>query len=153
MQWIPVWISSWEDLYLILIRSTTSFSHTRILYIDPIESHTQYMPPQMSVYVCLCLIYQVIFTRIYVLSHSPPNFQHKLMFSVDLSLCWLVISTWISMRHLRGLTGSALDHRSLPPEFDSQHGHIWRVFHLWLRFITFRGHSAHLPYHVQQKWS
>ena len=25
---------------------------------------------------------------------------------------------------LRGLVGSALDHRSLPPEFESQHGHI-----------------------------
>ena len=42
------------------------------------------------------------------------------------------------------LTGSTVDHRSLPPEFKSQCGHVWRVFHLWLRFITFGDHSAHL---------
>ena len=48
------------------------------------------------------------------------------------------------------LVGSALDHRSLPPEFESRRGHIWRVFHLWLRFITFGGHSAHLAYHVHK---
>ena len=39
-----------------------------------------------------------------------------------------------------------MNHRSLPPEFESGHGHIWRVFHFWLRSITFRGHSAHLAY-------
>jgi len=41
-----------------------------------------------------------------------------------------------------------LNHRSLPPEFKSRHRHIWRVFHLWLRFITFGDCSAHLAYHV-----
>jgi len=29
---------------------------------------------------------------------------------------------------LRGLTGSVLDHRSLPPVFEYQREHIWRVF-------------------------
>ena len=29
--------------------------------------------------------------------------------------------------HLRGYVGSALDHRSLPPEFESWYGHIWKV--------------------------
>jgi len=28
--------------------------------------------------------------------------------------------------------------------------HIWRVFHLWLHFITFGGHSAHLSYCVHK---
>jgi len=51
---------------------------------------------------------------------------------------------------LRVLVGSALDHRSLPPEFESRGRHIWRVFHLWLRFITFGGRSAHLAYHVHK---
>ena len=46
--------------------------------------------------------------------------------------------------------GSALDHRSLPPEFESWHGHIWRVFHLWLCFITVGGCSAHLAHHVHK---
>ena len=49
---------------------------------------------------------------------------------------------------LRGLTGSALDHGLLPPEFESRRGHIWRVFHLSLRFITFGWRSFHLAYHV-----
>ena len=51
---------------------------------------------------------------------------------------------------LRGLTGSALDHRSLPPEFESRCGHIWRVFHLWPHFITFGSRLAHLTYHAHR---
>ena len=43
-----------------------------------------------------------------------------------------------------------LDHRSLPPEFKTQQTHIWRVFHLWLRVITFGGHSARLAYDVHK---
>ena len=37
--------------------------------------------------------------------------------------------------------GSVLYHRTLPPMFEYRCGHIWRVFHLWLR-------STHLAYHV-----
>ena len=47
-------------------------------------------------------------------------------------------------------SGSVLDHRSLPPVFESRHGHIWRAFHVWLHFITFGGRSAHLAYHVHK---
>jgi len=47
-------------------------------------------------------------------------------------------------------SGSVLDHRLLPPVFESQRGNIWRLFHLWLRFITFGGHSAQLAYHVHK---
>ena len=47
-------------------------------------------------------------------------------------------------------SGSVLDHRSLPPGFESRRGHIWRLFHLRLRFITFGGRSAHLAYHVHK---
>jgi len=43
-----------------------------------------------------------------------------------------------------------LDHRSLPPVFVSQRGHIWRVFHLRLRFITIGGRSVHLAYRVHK---
>jgi len=42
-------------------------------------------------------------------------------------------------------SSSVLDHRSLRGR-----GHIWRLFHLWLRFITFGGRSAHLVYHVHK---
>ena len=52
--------------------------------------------------------------------------------------------------HLCGPVGSALDHRSLPFGFESQHGHIWRVFHLWLGFITLESCLAHLAYHVHK---
>jgi len=44
-----------------------------------------------------------------------------------------------------GGSGSVFDHRSL-----NRRGHIWRLFHLWLRFITFGGRSAHLAYHVHK---
>ena len=47
-------------------------------------------------------------------------------------------------------SGSVLDHRSLPPVFASRRGHIWRLFHLWLRLITFVGRAAHLAYHVHK---
>ena len=43
------------------------------------------------------------------------------------------------------LIDDALDHRSLPPEFESRRGHIWS--------ITFGGRSAHLTYHVQKHQS
>ena len=45
---------------------------------------------------------------------------------------------------------SVLDHRSLPPVFESGCGHIWRLFRLSLRLITFGGRSAHLAYHVHK---
>jgi len=47
-------------------------------------------------------------------------------------------------------SGSALDHRSLPSEFESRRGHIWRLFHLSLPFVTFGGRSAHLAYLVHK---
>ena len=40
--------------------------------------------------------------------------------------------------------GSVLDRTSLPPVFESRRGHNWRLFHLWLRLITFGRRSAHL---------
>jgi len=52
--------------------------------------------------------------------------------------------------YLCGLTDSALDHRSLPPEFEFWCGHIWMVFYLWHCLITFGGCSAHLAYHVHK---
>ena len=47
-------------------------------------------------------------------------------------------------------SGSVFHHRSLPLVFESRRGHIWRLFHIWLRFITFGGRSAHLAYHVHK---
>ena len=69
----------------------------------------------------------------------------------------LVMRLWnkvdISFHHHRAPprpSGSALDHRSLPPVFESRCGHIGRLFHLRLRFITFGGRSAHLAYHAHK---
>ena len=64
--------------------------------------------------------------------------------------CNLQIWTYLRCRRLRGLVGSALDHISLPPVFESRGGHIWMLFPLWLRFITVRGRSTHLAYHVHK---
>jgi len=47
-------------------------------------------------------------------------------------------------------SGSVLDHRSLLLVFETRRGHIWRLFHLWLRLITFGGRSAHLAYCVHK---
>ena len=62
----------------------------------------------------------------------------------------VMVLAWHSQKRLLGLTGGALDHRSLPPEFESRRGHIWRVFHPWLSFIILGGRSAHLAYHVNK---
>ena len=61
--------------------------------------------------------------------NPPPSWSHR-------------VPPWCS--------GSVLDHRSLLPVFESRRGYIWRLFHLWLRFITFGGRSAHLVYHVHK---
>ena len=55
-----------------------------------------------------------------------------------------------STRVPRWSSGSVLDHRSLPPMFESWHGHIWRLFHLKLHYITIGGRSAHLAYQVHK---
>ena len=47
-------------------------------------------------------------------------------------------------------SSSVLDHRSLPPVFESRRGHIWRLFRLSLRLITFGSRSAHLAYLVHK---
>jgi len=47
-------------------------------------------------------------------------------------------------------SGSVLDHRSLPPVFESWRRHIWRLFRLSLRFITFGCGSSHLAYLVHK---
>jgi len=47
--------------------------------------------------------------------------------------------------HIRGLIGSAFDHKSLLPGFESRRGHMSRMFH-----IDFGGRSAHLAYNVHK---
>ena len=39
-------------------------------------------------------------------------------------------------------SGSVLDHRLLPPVFESRRGHIWRLFRLSLRLIAFGGRKT-----------
>jgi len=48
------------------------------------------------------------------------------------------------------LAGSALEHRSLPSEFESRGWRARRVFHLRLRFVAFEGCSTHLACHVRK---
>ena len=56
----------------------------------------------------------------------------------------------IALRVPQWSNSSVLDHRSLPPVFESRRGHIWWMFHLWICLITFGGRSAHLTYHVHK---
>ena len=58
---------------------------------------------------------------------------------------------WRLRMFLKWSSGSAWDPRSLPSLFESRRRHISRLFHLWLRFITFGGHSAHLAYRVHKR--
>ena len=62
----------------------------------------------------------------------------------------LVDSSTVCPRAPPWSSGSVLDHRSLPPVFESRRGHIWRLFRLWLRLITFGGRSADLAYLVHK---
>jgi len=77
----------------------------------------------------------------------------------DRSTCWGVVSfsgllPTVLFHHL--LTNhevgplDASTRRSLPPVFKSRRGHIWRLFHHWLRLITCGGRSAHLAYLVHK---
>ena len=68
---------------------------------------------------------------------------------------WYVIYVWISRLILVIYYAPPWSswQRVGPPEFKPQCGHIWRVFHLWLCFITFEGRSAHLAYHVHKSGS
>jgi len=51
---------------------------------------------------------------------------------------------------LRGITGSAFDHWSLPPESESRRRQMWNEFYLWFRFSTFGSCSAYIDDHVQK---
>jgi len=52
---------------------------------------------------------------------------------------------------LRGLTSSAVGHRSIAPGFKTRPGYVRRVFQLSLRLITIGGRSTHLNYLVRTK--
>jgi len=64
---------------------------------------------------------------------------------------WLILVTWW-IRAPPWSGSSVLDHRSLPPVFESQRGYIWRLFHLWLRLITLRGLLDWFSLPCTQKW-
>ena len=82
-------------------------------------------------------------------NHSPPDDSR--------SKSWILYSQILQARVCdtvflapRSLIDSALDRRSLRSELESRRGHIWKVSHLWVRFITFEGSSAYLAYHVHK---
>jgi len=94
---------------------------------------------------CIYQCHQLINTdaHVYTISIAEPM---KVMENIQI---FKKIVVFISLAgSLLSSNGSVLDHRSLPPVFESRREHIWRMFHLWLRFITFGGHSAHLAYRV-----
>ena len=76
--------------------------------------------------------------------YLPGNIDFEVIVFVE------SISFHVFTGRFRCIIGSALDHRSPPPEFESRLGHIWRLFHLILQFITFGSHLAHLAYLVHK---
>ena len=70
----------------------------------------------------------------------------------DVSLKIIVTSRLITsyIRASLWSSGSVLGHRLLPPIFESRCEHTWRLFHLYLRFITFGGGSAHVACYVHK---
>ena len=75
-------------------------------------------------------------------ARNVPLWQGKVA-SPSLQYSQLLVRLRWQQGRPRGRVGSAFDHRSIPPEFESRRVHIGRVFHLRLHFITFGGSSAH----------
>ena len=87
-----------------------------------------------------------------VSSLTSPHYRWRSVGPVSFPLCTkrgrktsTILSIWPPWSN-----GSVFDHRSLPPVFESRRWHIWRLRHLWLRFITFGIRPAHLAYHVHK---
>ena len=89
------------------------------------------------------------------LSHKIFIFAKFSFTKFSWSTVWLknnYVGHSILWGRLRGLTGSALDHRSLPPVCESRCVHIWSVCHLWLHFITFWRSLSSFSLPCAQKW-
>ena len=81
----------------------------------------------------------------YVLSQLKESSLNVLnMFSSATPYLFL----YVVAGRLRDLISSGLEHRWLPGEFESRRVHIWKVFNILLRSITFGGRLAHLAYLV-----
>ena len=113
----------------------------------------------------IVILYHSNCIKMIVLYNLNENTTKYLLTFLNYTMLWLLLCyqiqkiikglTWPKAHHITSTfnhqtgappwsSGSMLDDRSLPPEFESQH--IWRLFHLWLRLITFGGRSAHLAY-------
>jgi len=130
----------------------------------PTDLTMQRIYNDQSLYTCSC-INSRCFRSTFQCSSSQPSINdilnHSVLKTVNVqqppskgTLIATIGTTYVLLvqwrgRH-RGLVSCALDHRSLPPEFDPRRGHSWRVFHLRLRFITFGCCSSHLAYHVHK---
>ena len=80
--------------------------------------------------------------------NRASTWKHK---HLIISFYWVVVHTSSPTTH-RGTVwkGGAEIPWEWSPEFESRHRHMWRVFHLWLPFITFGGRLAHLAYPVHK---
>jgi len=92
-----------------------------------------------------CLLRLFFIKHICVNSVNVRIWQYMIAILIYAHLIILFITM---MGHINGLTSRTVGHISQPSEFKSQHGHVWRVFHLSLHLITFVGRWAHLVYLV-----
>jgi len=78
-----------------------------------------------------------------------PYFGQKLAYNLNSNVIFHTYS-YQSGLQLYGLAVACWMTDHYHPYLILSMGHIWRVFHLWLHFITFGGCSAHLAYHVDK---
>ena len=87
-------------------------------------------------------------------NQKPVSYYNGVPVSTIYEWCCLIQLATISMWGEPPCSSSrVLDRRSLSPMFKSRRGYIWRLFHLWLNFITCGGQLAHLAYHVHKSGS
>ena len=109
-----MWYTTWHNMIYLPSHRALSLYHLKsIFYLNIQKKHNTALytsiSPNLSLY------------------YPPPLHTTQI---------WTHLYTSTPTERIHGLTDRALDHRSLPPVFEFRAGHIWRVFHLWLRFIT-----------------
>ena len=125
----------------ILLEHLQLYGHFILLPLDIYIDGVWIIVSLKWVGLVLCAVYKRAMDKVHLNNGTCPNFlvQQRRTYLLTHRVGGLAFIT-IPGR-VRGLAGRALNHSSLPLEFEPWRRHIWRVFHLWFRFITFGGRS------------
>ena len=133
----------------------THCSTVTFIFCSHMHTHThteRERERQRDIYIYIYIyIYLLLCNHIHTLHVHYCTLTHKCI--VLSSHTHIHTHTWLPYTLVGAppwSSGSVLDHRSLPPVFESRRGHIWRLFRLSLRLITFGSRSAHLAYLVHK---